>query len=72
MARRAARLDPGERIGRHLTRRGRFRKVDPLKPRALPRPARVLAGLAWAVLLVESLRRARNAHRSAESPATDR
>lgn len=56
--RRAPRLDADERIARHVTRVGRFRRIDPAEPRALPRVSRVIAGLAWAVLVGESLRRA--------------
>ncbi|MEX2621823.1 MAG: hypothetical protein WD250_16520 [Egibacteraceae bacterium] len=58
-ARRAPRLQADERIGRHFTRLGRFRAIDPTRSRALPRLSRMLAGLSWALLVEESLRRAR-------------
>ncbi|MBW3602358.1 MAG: hypothetical protein KY434_06630 [Actinobacteria bacterium] len=44
-----------------MTRVGRFRRVDPLRARPLPTPARVVAVLGWALLVGESLRRARAA-----------
>lgn len=59
--RRAPRLGPGERIAPYVTRVGRFRRVDPLRARPLPTPARVVAVLGWALLVGESLRRARAA-----------
>lgn len=57
--RRAPRLGPDELIASHITRLGRFRKVDPTKPRDLPSFSRVLGAVGWALLLEESVRRAR-------------
>jgi hypothetical protein len=65
-ARRAPRLSHAERIAPYLTRLGRFRRIDPSRPRPLPRFARVLGTVGWAVLLEESLRRARLRSRAAE------
>ena len=59
--RRAPRLGPDELIASHFTRVGRFRKIDPTKPRKLPSVSRVLGAVGWAVLLEESVRRARKA-----------
>jgi len=56
--RRAPRLGPDERIAAHMTRVGRFRRIDPTRGRPLPRLVRVLAVLGWAALLGESFRRA--------------
>jgi len=61
---RAPRLRPDERIAPYITRRGRFRRMDPRRTRSLPRLARVLGVLGWAVLLAESFRRAVSAARS--------
>jgi hypothetical protein len=58
-ARRAPRLSPDQRIAPHITRRGRFLRVDPLQDRALPSVWRVLGVLGWAVLLEETMRRGR-------------
>ncbi len=57
--RRAPRLGPEERIAPYVTRVGRFRRVDPLRAPSLPKPSRVIAVLGWALLLGESMRRAR-------------
>jgi hypothetical protein len=57
--RRAPRLGPGERIATHMTRGGRFAKIDPLRTRRRPTVPRILGVLGWALLTVESLRRAR-------------
>ncbi len=59
--RRAPKLGPDEFIAPHITRLGRFRKVNPLKPRPLPSVSRVLGAVGWAVFLEETLRRARKA-----------
>lgn len=57
--RRAPRLGPDTSIAPHLDRgRGRFKRIDPLERRPLPSMAKMLGALGWAVLLVESLRRA--------------
>ena len=63
--RRAPRLGPDDRIAPYITRRGRFRKVDPTKARKLPGCAAVLGVVAWAALLGEALRRAVKASRGA-------
>ncbi|CAN5878211.1 hypothetical protein BH23ACT8_BH23ACT8_20330 [soil metagenome] len=57
--RRAPRLGHDERIAPYLTRLGRFRRIDPSKPRRPPKVARMLGAIGWAVLVEESLRRAR-------------
>ncbi len=62
--RRAPRLGPDQLIADHFTRVGRFRRINPTKARDLPSFPRVLGAVAWAVLLEESLRRARKAHRA--------
>jgi hypothetical protein len=64
MNRRAPRLGPDERIAGYVTRRGRFRRIDPARGRPLPGTARVLGAAAWALLLTESFRRARRAVRA--------
>ncbi len=61
--RRAPRLGPDDRIAPYITRRGRFRKIDPTKAHKLPGCAAVLGVVAWAVLLGEVLRRAVKASR---------
>ncbi|HZW44540.1 MAG TPA: hypothetical protein VFF32_09155 [Dermatophilaceae bacterium] len=63
VSRRAPRLGPGESIAGHITRRGRFKAIDPRKGRPLPTVARWFAVVGWALLLEESLRRARAASR---------
>ncbi len=63
--RRAPRLGPDDRIAPYITRRGRFRKLDPTKAHELPGCAAVLGVVAWAVLLGEVLRRAVKASRGA-------
>lgn len=57
--RRAPRLGPDEFIASHITRRGRFRAINPLKPKPLPSFSKVLGVVGWAVLVEESIRRAR-------------
>jgi hypothetical protein len=57
-AARAPRLSAGEFIAPHMTRVGRFRKINPLKPRKLPAVSRILGAVAWAVFLEETVRRA--------------
>lgn len=61
MGRRAPRLGPDELLAPHITRLGRFRRIDPTKPAKLPAVSRVLGVVAWALLLEESVRRARRA-----------
>lgn len=56
--RRAPRLGPDDRIAAHITRVGRFRRIDPTRGRPLPKLVRVVGALAWAALLGESFRRA--------------
>lgn len=56
---RAPRLRPDQRIAAHITRAGRFRKIDPARPKRPPRFWAVVGRLGWAVLVEESLRRAR-------------
>ena len=58
---RAPRLGPNEFIAPHITRLGRFRKINPLKVRKLPGFSKFLGVIGWAVLLEESIRRARKA-----------
>ncbi|HVL98539.1 MAG TPA: hypothetical protein VM324_04520 [Egibacteraceae bacterium] len=70
--RRAPRLGPEDRIAPHIARTGRFRKVDPLSPRELPPFSRLLAGIGWAILVEESLRRAYRSVRSARNPRVAR
>ena len=62
--RRAPRLRPDERIAPYITRRGRFRRIDPALPGSLPTLPRAIGVLAWAALLGESFRRAIRAHRT--------
>lgn len=45
--RRAPRLRPDERIAPHITRRGRFRRIDPAKGRKLPGRWRWLGTGLW-------------------------
>ena len=59
--RRAPKLGPDEFIAGHITRVGRFRKINPLKPKPLPSFSRILGVIGWAVFLEETLRRARKA-----------
>jgi hypothetical protein len=58
-AHRAPRLGSDQRLAPRITRLGRFRRIDPLRSRPLPRLPAILAGAAWALLLEESFRRAR-------------
>ena len=69
-ARRAPRLGPDDLIATHFTRVGRFRKVDPTKPKTLPSFSRILGAVGWAVLMEESVRRARKAAK-ADAGAVD-
>ena len=64
---RAPRLGPDEFLAPHITRLGRFRKVNPLKARKLPAFSRILGAVGWAVFLEETLRRARKASKN-EAP----
>lgn len=57
---RAPRLTPDQRIAGHVTRAGRFRRIDPGKGRRPPSFWALLGRLGWALLVVESLRRARS------------
>lgn len=57
--RRAPRLGPDERIARHMTRAGRFAKIDPQESKPVPSAAKILGVLGWMALTVESIRRAR-------------
>ena len=59
---RAPRLGPDELIAPHFTRLGRFRAINPLKAKKLPKFSKFLGVVGWAVLVEESLRRARKAH----------
>lgn len=63
----APRLGPDEFIAPHITRVGRFRKINPLKPRVLPSFSKFLGVIGWAVLLEESLRRARKAAKTEDA-----
>lgn len=47
-SRRAPRLGAKDRIAPHLTRRGRFARIDPLEPRPLPTWPQVLGAIGWA------------------------
>ena len=68
-SRRAPRLGPEEFIAAHMTRLGRFRKINPLKPRKLPSFSKFLGVIGWALLVEESLRRARKASAADAQPA---
>jgi hypothetical protein len=57
-SRRAPRLGPRDRIAPHLARRGRFAKLDPLRPRKPPGAGQILGAVAWAALLAGTLYRA--------------
>jgi hypothetical protein len=65
--RRAPRLGPDQLIASHITRVGRFRKLDPRKARPLPRFTKFLGVVAWGVFLEESFRRARRAERGEDA-----
>lgn len=65
--RRAPRLGADELIAAHFTRLGRFRAVNPLKPKKLPSFSKFLGVIGWAVLVEESMRRARKAHKAGGS-----
>lgn len=65
-ARRAPRLTADERLAPYLTRRGRFLALDPSVGRPLPAFPKLLAALAWGVLLGESFRRAVASTRAAD------
>ena len=62
--RRAPRLGPDDLIAPHITRLGRFRKINPIKPRKLPGFSKFLGVVGWAVLVEESFRRARKAEKA--------
>lgn len=64
--RRAPRLGPDELIAPHITRLGRFRTMNPTKPRKLPGVSKFLGFVGWVVLLEESFRRAREASSPAQ------
>lgn len=68
---RAPRLRPDQRIAGHVTRVGRFRRLDPAKGRRPPTFWALLGRLGWAVLLVESLRRARRRVRGPDAVGED-
>lgn len=75
---RAPRLRPDQRIAAHVTRAGRFRAIDPAKPKRPPTFWALLGRAGWAVLVEESLRRARKGARAtaiepagAATPAQD-
>ena len=70
--RRAPRLTPDQLIAPHITRVGRFRKIDPTKPKPLPGCAKILGVLAWAGFVGEVARRAYRASRQADAPNVDR
>ena len=61
--RRAPRLGPDQLIASHITRRGRFAKLDPRKARKLPSFTKVAGVIAWGVFVEETFRRARRAER---------
>lgn len=52
--RRAPRLAPHESIAPHITRVGRFRRVEPTVGRPLPTLMRVLGAVGWAMFLAVS------------------
>ena len=60
---RAPRLRADERIAPYITRRGRFRRLNPSRPRPLPRFSQALGVLGWAVMLGVAYRRAMRAER---------
>ena len=64
--RRAPRLGPGASIAGHITRRGRFARIDPRKGRPPPAVTHWFAVVGWALLVEESLRRAWVAARGPE------
>lgn len=61
--RRAPRLGPDQLIAEHITRVGRFRRINPAKPAQLPRFSKWLGVLGWAVFVAETVRRGRRASR---------
>ena len=67
--RRAPRLGPGASIAGHITRRGRFRAIDPRKGRPLPAVTHWFALAGWVLLVEESLRRGRATVRAAQAAA---
>lgn len=69
-ASRAPRLRPDQRIAAHVTRAGRFRAIDPAKPKRPPTFWALLGRAGWAVLVEESLRRARNRARTSGTQAS--
>lgn len=56
--RRAPRLGPHEYLAPYVTRRGRFRKLDPLRGRPRPSVPRILGVLGWAALVGGTLAKA--------------
>ncbi|HWH31501.1 MAG TPA: hypothetical protein VNU01_02390 [Egibacteraceae bacterium] len=68
---RAPRLGPDQRIAAHVTRVGRFRRIDPSKGRRGPSRWALLGRLGWAVLVAESLRRAWRRSATGDSAAGD-
>jgi len=66
---RAPRLAPEQRIAAHITRVGRFRALDPARPKRPPSLAALLGRVGWALLVGESLRRAWKRSRTAGGDA---
>ena len=66
-ARRAPRLSADELIAPHITRLGRFRKINPTKARPLPRFTQIVAFLGWVALVEEAFRRARRLDRAGQA-----
>ena len=69
--RRAPRLGPDELIAFHITRLGRFRKINPTKAQKLPGFSKFLGFVGWVVLLEESFRRARKAATQPAEPTAE-
>lgn len=66
---RAPRLAPEQRIAAHITRVGRFRALDPARPKQPPSLGALLGRAGWALLVGESLRRAWRRSRTAGGAA---
>ena len=66
---RAPRLSPAQRIAPHITRVGRFRRLDPAKGTRPPSKWALLGRAGWAVLVEESLRRAWKRSRRSQDAA---
>ena len=64
---RAPRLSPDQLIAPHITRVGRFRKVDPTTSRPLPGCAKIVGVVVWAAFVAEIVRRAWRASRDQTS-----